>query len=42
MKPELERIHADEPRELVHLHFEREVADGDAEAAHRRDGVRLV
>ena len=33
---ELERVHADQPRQLVHLHLQREVGDGDAEAAHGR------
>ena len=31
---EFERVHADQPRQLVHLHLEREIADRDAEAAH--------
>ena len=33
---EFHRVHADEPRELVHLHFQREIADRHAEAAHGR------
>ena len=31
---ELHRVHADEAGKLVHLHFEREIADRHAEAAH--------
>ena len=33
--PELHGVHADQARELVHLHLEREVRPGDPEPSHR-------
>ena len=40
-KPELERIHADQPREPVHLHLQREIGDRNSKTAHRR-GRRAI
>ena len=37
-QPQLHRVHAEMARDLVHLQFQREIADRHAEAAHRRRG----